>query len=52
VVDPGLRPTPSRRQNNLNRLIIDDDLNNQNPDPILFGTGRERTDRQQHAARR
>ncbi len=25
--------------NDLNRLIIDDDLNNQNPDPIIFGRG-------------
>ncbi len=25
--------------NNLNRIIVDDALNNQNPDPILFGRG-------------
>ena len=30
-----------RRQTTCNRLIIDDALNNQNPDPIVFGRGGE-----------
>ena len=39
VVEPGAPASALQDQNNLNRLIIDDELNNQNPDPIHFGRG-------------
>ena len=39
VVEPGAPANALQAQNNLNRLIIDDELNNQNPDPIHFGRG-------------
>ncbi len=37
VVLPGDPARELQAANNLNRIIIDDALNNQNPDPILFG---------------
>jgi len=37
VTAPGAPASVLQAQNDLNRLIIDDGLNNQNPDPILFG---------------
>ena len=37
VAAPGAPANALQEQNNLNRLIIDDAVNNQNPDPILFG---------------
>jgi predicted extracellular nuclease len=36
-VDPGPDAAALQLSNNLNRLIIDDDTNIQNPDPIVFG---------------
>jgi uncharacterized protein len=39
VVAPGAPAVALQAQNNLNRLIIDDGLNGQNPDPIVFGRG-------------
>jgi predicted extracellular nuclease len=39
VVDPGAPALDLQAQNDLNKIILDDDLNNQNPDPILFGRG-------------
>jgi hypothetical protein len=36
---PGAPALALQVQNELNRLIIDDTLQNQNPDPILFGRG-------------
>ena len=39
VAEPGAAANAVQTANNLNRLIVDDDLNNQNPDPILFGRG-------------
>jgi uncharacterized protein len=37
LVYPGAEALALQAENNLNRIIIDDHLNNQNPDPILFG---------------
>lgn len=37
VVAPGAPAQALQLANNLNRIIVDDALNNQNPDPILFG---------------
>lgn len=37
VVAPGPAAQALQAANDLNRIIIDDELNNQNPDPILFG---------------
>jgi predicted extracellular nuclease len=37
VFEPGPQADALQAANNLNRLIIDDDRNNQNPDPIVFG---------------
>ncbi len=37
VVSPGLDAAALQASNDLNRLIIDDDTNLQNPDPIVFG---------------
>jgi len=37
VTAPGAPALALQAANNLNRIIIDDALNNQNPDPILFG---------------
>ncbi len=39
VVDPGTPANTLQAANDLNRIIVDDDRNNQNPDPILFGRG-------------
>jgi predicted extracellular nuclease len=39
VVAPGAPALALQAQNNLNKIILDDDLQNQNPDPILFGRG-------------
>ena len=39
VVAPGAPAIAMQAANNLNRLIVDDALQNQNPDPILFGRG-------------
>lgn len=39
VVAPGAAATALQAQNDLNRLIVDDPLQNQNADPILFGRG-------------
>lgn len=39
VVDPGAPALALQAANDLNRIIVDDDLNNQNPDPIRFGRG-------------
>jgi hypothetical protein len=39
VVAPGAPALALQAENNLNRIIIDDALNNQNPDPIVFGRG-------------
>lgn len=39
VVAPGTEANALQAANNLNRLIIDDHLNNQNPDPIVLGRG-------------
>jgi uncharacterized protein len=37
VTLPGAPAQALQDANNLNRIIVDDHLNNQNPDPILFG---------------
>ncbi len=37
VVAPGAPALALQAANNLNRIIFDDALNNQNPDPIVFG---------------
>ena len=37
VALPGAPALTLQAANNLNRIIVDDPLNNQNPDPILFG---------------
>ena len=39
VVSPGADAIALQAQNDLNRLIIDDTLNSQNPDPIIWGRG-------------
>ena len=39
VVSPGAEANALQAANNLNRLIVDDGLNDQNPDPIRFGRG-------------
>jgi hypothetical protein len=39
VVAPGGTAIALQADNNLNKIILDDDLQNQNPDPILFGRG-------------
>jgi len=39
VTTPGAPALALQAANNLNRIIIDDALNNQNPDPILFARG-------------
>jgi predicted extracellular nuclease len=39
VVAPGAAARALQAENDLNRIIVDDDLNNQNPDPIKFGRG-------------
>jgi predicted extracellular nuclease len=37
VVLPGVPALALQVANDLNKIIVDDELNNQNPDPILFG---------------
>ena len=37
VAAPGALAQAQQRANELNRIIVDDDLNSQNPDPIRFG---------------
>ena len=39
VTTPGASALALQADNNLNRIIIDDAVNGQNPDPILFGRG-------------
>jgi predicted extracellular nuclease len=39
VVDPGAPALAMQAANNLNRIILDDALQNQNPDPIVFARG-------------
>ena len=39
VVDPGPAALALQAENNLNRLIVDDTTQAQNPDPIIFGRG-------------
>ena len=39
VVAPGAPALALQAANDLNRIIVDDALQNQNPDPILFGRG-------------
>lgn len=39
VVAPGAPALALQAQNNLNKIIVDDALNVQNPDPIVFGRG-------------
>ncbi|TLN09516.1 ExeM/NucH family extracellular endonuclease, partial [bacterium] len=38
---PGAAALALQAQNDLNQIILDDNLNNQNPDPISFGQGGE-----------
>lgn len=39
IAEPGAAAQFEQSENNLNRIIVDDALQNQNPDPILFGRG-------------
>jgi predicted extracellular nuclease len=39
AVAPGAPALALQAENNLSRIILDDDLQNQNPDPIRFGRG-------------
>jgi predicted extracellular nuclease len=39
VVEPGLEAIELQAQNDLNKILFDDDSQSQNPDPILFGRG-------------
>jgi uncharacterized repeat protein (TIGR01451 family) len=39
LVEPGPAALALQAENDRNRIIIDDELNNQNPDPIFFGRG-------------
>lgn len=39
VAQPGAAAQAAQAANDLNRIILDDELNNQNPDPIRFGRG-------------
>src|SRR5207248_3105537 len=39
VAAPGAPALALQTQNDLNQIIVDDALQNQNPDPILFGRG-------------
>lgn len=41
VVAPGPEANALQAQNDLNRLIVDDTLQSQNPDPIIWGRGGE-----------
>jgi uncharacterized protein len=37
IAEPGASAQAQQAANDLNRIIVDDQLNDQNPDPILFG---------------
>lgn len=37
ILPPGAPALAQQQANNLNRIILDDALNNQNPDPIVYG---------------
>jgi hypothetical protein len=39
VVEPGALAMELQAENNLRKIILDDELQNQNPDPIRFGRG-------------
>ncbi|MBI5964088.1 MAG: ExeM/NucH family extracellular endonuclease [Chloroflexi bacterium] len=39
IVDPGAPALAMQAANNLNKIVVDDALNTENPDPILFGRG-------------
>jgi predicted extracellular nuclease len=39
LADPGAPAQAIQNANDLNRVIVDDNLQNQNPDPIIFGGG-------------
>ncbi len=39
IYRPGVEADALQAANNLNRIIVDDALNNQNPDPIVFARG-------------
>jgi uncharacterized protein len=39
LLEPGSQALTMQAANDLNRIIVDDELNNQNPDPIHFGRG-------------
>ena len=52
IVEPGAPAQAMQAANDLNRLIVDDALQNQNPDPIVFGRGGMPLTRDEHAARR
>jgi uncharacterized protein len=39
VVAPGVPALALQAQNDLSKIVLDDDLQSQNPDPILFGRG-------------
>ncbi|GIG55275.1 ExeM/NucH family extracellular endonuclease [Demequina activiva] len=41
VVEPGAEANALQASNDLNRIKVDDALNNQNPDPIILGGGGE-----------
>jgi len=41
VAPPGSAAAALQAANDLNRILVDDELNNQNPDPIRFGRGGE-----------
>jgi uncharacterized protein len=39
IAEPGAAANAVQAENDRNRIVLDDHLNNQNPDPILFGRG-------------
>ena len=51
VVAPGAAAIALQAQNDLNRVIIDDTLNSQNPDPIIWGRGGQPLSADEHAQR-
>ena len=52
VVAPGAPAQALQAQNDLNKIILDDGSQAQNPDPILFARGGQPLSACQHAARR
>ena len=52
VVAPGAPAAALQAQNDLNQIIVDDTLQSQNPDPIVFGRCGNPLTRVEHAARR